>query len=97
MIQKPKIRKIGGSKRVVELPEELTGRQLRSWVRRKHIHLLHRKMRRIKNLKGEQIKEGVRKQNRELKLIRSYSKDHPPMQRIRKPKTIVFTRIRNKS
>ena len=97
MIQKPKIRKVGRSKKVVELPEELTGKQLKTWVRRKNIPLFRRKMKRIKDHTKERIQAEIDKQNRKLTLIRSYPKDHPPIQRIRKSKPIVFTRIRNKS
>jgi hypothetical protein len=83
MNQKPKLRKVGGSKKVIELPEELTGRQLASWVRKKQIPLFRRKMRRTK------VDPEAERINQRLELQRK------PMRRLKRLiKPVVFTRVR---
>lgn len=81
---KPKVRKAGGSKKVVELPVEFSGKQLASWIRQKKIPLFRRKMRRIRNdPAAEQIQQRLKEQTRR------------PMRRLKRViKPVVFTRVR---
>lgn len=76
----PKVRMLTGKKRVVELPEDLTGRELKRWIKKKKIPLLSRKMKRS-NPEGDCIRAGIMKATKKLTLVRRYPKDDPPMQR----------------
>lgn len=77
----PKVRRLTGTKkRVVELPEELTGRELKRWARKKKLPLLARKMKRS-NPEGDRIRAGIMKATRKLTFVRRYLKTDPPMKR----------------
>ena len=68
------IRKAG----VVELPEDFTGRELKSWIRKKKIPLLKRKMKRTKFDMGKRIREGLaqkaQQEKGEQKIVNQYKR-----------------------
>jgi len=77
-----------GRKRLIILPEEFSGRNLRSWRRKKKIPVLQRRMVRTKSPDGRNptldgVKEVMKRRN--LVFWRRHLKDDPPMRRTKLP------------
>ena len=62
--------------KIWELPENMTGAELRSFARKKKIPLLRQKMRRTKF-----PKQTIKKKEKKLNLMSMYLKNNPEMKR----------------